>query len=92
MASELTGKPATVVLLASGKDSLHLVFSRSADLGVDMRKAMEAAARMVDGKGGGKPDVCQGGGKNPAGAGDALKEAEKVVEAMLRDDRGQVDA
>jgi alanyl-tRNA synthetase len=85
MAAALTDNPGTVALLASGRERLHLVFSRSADVGADMRKAMKAACEVVGGKGGGKADVCQGGGKNPRKAPEALKEAEKVVENMLGD-------
>jgi alanyl-tRNA synthetase len=48
-----------------------------------MREALKAACEVVGGKGGGKPEVCQGGGKNPERAFDALKEAEKIVEEML---------
>jgi alanyl-tRNA synthetase len=85
MAAALTRNPGTVALLASGTDRLHLVFSRSADVGADMRKAIQAACEVVDGKGGGKADVCQGGGKHPRRAVEALKEAEKVVENMIRE-------
>lgn len=85
MAAVLTASPGTVALLACGKERLHLIFSRSTDVGVDMRKALQAACKVVDGKGGGKAEVCQGGGKNPGKAPDALREAEKVVENMLRE-------
>ncbi len=83
MAAALTGEPGTVALLASGKERLHLVFSRSADVAADMRRAMQAACEVVEGRGGGKADVCQGGGKHPCKAPEALKEAERVVEVML---------
>jgi len=83
MAARITEDPAAIALLACGKETLHFVFSRSGDVGVDMREALKAACREVEGKGGGKPEVCQGGGKNPHKAPDALKEAEKVVEELL---------
>jgi alanyl-tRNA synthetase len=82
-ASALTQNTGTVALLASGRGSVHLVFARSSDVGLDMRKAMQAACAVVDGKGGGKPEVCQGGGRNSERAGEALREAEKIIEAML---------
>ena len=85
MAAALTRSPGTVALMASGRERLHLVFSRSTDVGADMRKAMQAACEVVDGKGGGKADVCQGGGKHPRKAPEALKKAEEVVENMIRE-------
>jgi len=84
IAAALTRNPGTVALLASGREKLHLVFSRSADVGVDMRKAIQAACEVVGGKGGGRADVCQGGGKHPGKAPEALEEAGKIVEDMIR--------
>jgi alanyl-tRNA synthetase len=83
IAAALTRSPRTVALLASGGERLHLVFSRSSDVAVDMREALRAACAVVDGKGGGKPEVSQGGAKNPEQAPEALKEAKKKVEEML---------
>jgi alanyl-tRNA synthetase len=83
MAAELTGNQGTVALLASGGGRLHFVFSRSADVGADMRRAMQAACKVVDGKGGGKPDVCQGGGKDCHKGPEALEAARQAVENML---------
>jgi alanyl-tRNA synthetase len=83
IASSLTDNPGTVALLASGADRLHFVFSRSADVQADMRQAMRAACAVADGKGGGKPEISQGGGKNPGRAQDALREAEAAVVEML---------
>jgi len=84
IAAALTRNPGTVALLASGREKLHLVFSRSADVGADMRKAIQAACEVVGGKGGGRADVCQGGGKHPGKAPEALEEAEQIVEDMIR--------
>jgi alanyl-tRNA synthetase len=83
IAGALTERPRTVALLASGAERLHLVFSRSSDLDVDMREAMQAACEVVGGKGGGKPGICRGGGVNPERAPDALKEATRVIEKQL---------
>jgi alanyl-tRNA synthetase len=83
IAGALTETPRMVALLASGTDRLHFVFARSADLDVDMRIAVEAACAVVDGKGGGRPEVCQGGGRNAERAPEALAEAEKAVTKML---------
>ena len=36
-------------------------------------------AKLVGGGGGGRPNMAQAGGKNPAGIDDALKKAEEVL-------------
>lgn len=55
----------TIALLASrDKDAARLVFARSADAPGDMNALMREACTILDGRGGGKPDMAQGGGKN----------------------------
>lgn len=64
LAHALIAKPATVALLASrDKDMARLVFARSADAPGDMSGLMREACAMLDGRGGGKPELAQGGGK-----------------------------
>ena len=64
LAHALIAKPATVALLASrDKDMARLVFARSADAPGDMSVLMREACAMLDGRGGGKPELAQGGGK-----------------------------
>lgn len=55
----------TVVFLAvhDGNDA-RLVFARSTDADGDMNLLMKEACNELDGRGGGKPDMAQGGGKN----------------------------
>jgi alanyl-tRNA synthetase len=85
MALRLTQEGNTVALLAAGTDSVHLVFSRSDDVSVDMRELIAAACALVGGKGGGKPAVCQGGGKNPLRIREALRESERLLDNHLRE-------
>ena len=61
----------TIALLASrdhdstqNRDMARLVFAKSADAPGDMNALMKQACEMLDGRGGGKPDLAQGGGKN----------------------------
>ena len=77
----------TAVLLANvdeknGKATLFAAFSK--DLVADGYNAVDwvkAAAKKVQGGGGGRPDLAQAGGKNPAGAADAIAEAKAWLEA-----------
>jgi alanyl-tRNA synthetase len=83
MAAALTGKGGGAVLLASGRERLHLVFSRSSDVAADMRAVIKGACEIVGGKGGGRPEVCQGGGTIPGKADEALEAAVRILEALL---------
>lgn len=83
MAARLTSQGGRVVLLASRDERLHLVFARSADVSADMRRLMEAAAAIADGKGGGRPEVCEGGAKNLHRAEEALQAAADLLRTLL---------
>jgi alanyl-tRNA synthetase len=76
LAFALVSNPHTIALLASrDKDTARLVFARSADATGDMNALMREACAMLDGHGGGRPDMAQGGGKHVAKIGDALTHA-----------------
>jgi alanyl-tRNA synthetase len=80
LAQALIAKPAIVALLASrDKETARLVFARSADASGDMSVLMREACALIDGRGGGKPELAQGGGKNVA----RLEEAIAHVVAQL---------
>jgi alanyl-tRNA synthetase len=83
MAASLAGGAATVALLACGTDGVHFVFARSADLPIDLRQIMDVACGIVGGRGGGKPDFCEGGGNTSKHAQAALDGAEKALVAKL---------
>src|SRR5215213_5911316 len=76
LAHSLITHPGTIALLAAhDKDTARLVFARSADASGDMNALMREACALLDGRGGGKPDLAQGGGKNVEKLQDALNHA-----------------
>ena len=71
-----------VVLVASGGERVTLVAAvndAGRDRGLSANAVLREAAVAVDGKGGGKDDVAQGGGSKPAGIADALARAEQLI-------------
>jgi len=65
IAHSLIANPRVIALLGSREnETARLVFARSADVAGDMNSLMRKACELLDGKGGGKPDMAQGGGKN----------------------------
>lgn len=72
---------AVILLAAVEGDKISLVAGVTKDL-TDRFKAgelMRHVAEQVDGKGGGRPDMAQGGGTNPAALPDALKSVSQWV-------------
>jgi alanyl-tRNA synthetase len=64
LALALISHPNTVALLGSRLgDTARLVFARSSDAWGDMNALMRGACLLIDGRGGGKSDMAQGGGK-----------------------------
>lgn len=65
LALALIAQPNVVALLGSSDgDTARLVFARSSDAPGDMNTLMRGACSVIDGRGGGRPDMAQGGGKN----------------------------
>jgi alanyl-tRNA synthetase len=80
VAQALMANPQTIVLLGShDKDAARLVFARSADAPGDMSVLIRDACALLDGRGGGKPDMAQGGGKNVAKLSEAIEWAARSV-------------
>lgn len=75
-----------VVLGRDGGKSVQLVAAVTKDLAgkkVHAGKIIGAIAPVVGGKGGGRPDMAQGGGKDASQLGAALEKAYEAVEAQL---------
>ncbi len=83
ISSEVTQNPRAVALLAGG-DPVHFVFSRSKDVPIDMRPLISMACEVVGGRGGGRPEVCQGGGGRKEDASKALEVSKKALIEMVK--------
>ncbi|HEX3086398.1 MAG TPA: DHHA1 domain-containing protein [Pyrinomonadaceae bacterium] len=80
LALALINHPNLVALLASRDgDTARLVFARANDATGDMNALMRKACQMIDGRGGGKPDLAQGGGKNIDAISEALDAATRSL-------------
>lgn len=62
LASRLTAHDSVIALLGLAGDKSLLVFARSANLTHDMNAALKAALAHFGGRGGGQPNMAQGGG------------------------------
>jgi alanyl-tRNA synthetase len=74
-------RPSAVVVVAGG-DRVSVVAAvnpAGRARGLSANELLRVAAGPIGGKGGGKEDLAQGGGTNPAGIEEALREAEHLV-------------
>ncbi|HEY0739667.1 MAG TPA: DHHA1 domain-containing protein [Herpetosiphonaceae bacterium] len=72
-----------VALLGLRADKAQLVFNRPAGVTADMGALLKAAAAIVGGRGGGKPDAAQGGGPDRERLDEALQTALTELQASL---------
>lgn len=72
-----------VALLGLRADKAQLVFNRPAGVAADMGALLKAAAAIVGGRGGGKPDAAQGGGPDRERLDEALQTAMVQLQASL---------
>lgn len=62
LALKICGRPSTVALLADKSDQLRVVFARSADSSLDVAALLRKTLDQFGGRGGGRPNLAQGGG------------------------------
>jgi alanyl-tRNA synthetase len=62
LAVKICARPGTVALLADQADQLRVVFARSADANVDLAAVLKQTLEKFGGRGGGRPNIAQGGG------------------------------
>jgi alanyl-tRNA synthetase len=62
LASKICSRPGTVALLVDEGDQLRVVFARSADGTADMNALLKKTLDRFGGRGGGRPNLAQGGG------------------------------
>ena len=74
LASDLDGKVSLVAMVTEG----------AMKQGAHAGNLIKGIASLVGGGGGGRPNMAQAGGKNPAGIPDAIREAKNVLEAQLQ--------
>ena len=76
-----------VVVLASGNDGKVSLMVTATDAamkqGAHAGNLVKAIAGLVGGGGGGRPNMAQAGGKNPAGIQEALRKAAEALEGQL---------
>ena len=74
-------------MLASEKDGkvnlIAMATQEAMDKGAHAGNLIKAIAGKVGGGGGGRPNMAQAGGKNPAGISDAIAQARAVLEAQV---------
>ena len=77
-----------VIVLASQKDGkvflVAMVTDEAQKAGAHAGNLIKAIAGLVGGGGGGRPNMAQAGGKNPAGVDEALVKAVEVVKEQVQ--------
>lgn len=62
LAQALAAESGVVALLGAAGEKAQLIFARSADVSVDVQPLLKKALELIGGRGGGRPNLAQGGG------------------------------
>lgn len=79
LALHLAKQGRCVALLASRGDRVQVAFARSDDVGYDMAALLREVAPIFGGRGGGQPQIAQGGGTDPTHIDEALRHAVNLL-------------
>lgn len=75
-----------VVLVSTTGDKANVMFMADDDAiskGAHAGNMIKEIAKLVGGGGGGRPNMAQAGGKNPAGVDEAVAKAKEILEAQI---------
>ena len=72
------------VAISGGTADGHSYINEAMAKGAHAGNLIKAIAAKVGGGGGGRPNMAQAGGKNPAGIPDAIAEVKTALEGMLK--------
>ena len=73
LAVKICARPSTVALLADESDQLRVVFARSTDSSIDVSAILKKTLEHFGGRGGGRPNLAQGGGLTAESGDEVLK-------------------
>ncbi len=83
LAGRIAAGPGRVALLGATGEKAALVFARSEDVGLDASALLRQAVGPFGGRGGGRPNLAQGGVPDGANVRAALDEAARAVRGLL---------
>jgi alanyl-tRNA synthetase len=87
MVDDLRGKLQSGVIVlgsvADGKVSLIAAVTKDLTNRLDAGKIVKQAASFVEGSGGGRKDLAEAGGKNPAKLDELIRAVHSIIEGML---------
>jgi alanyl-tRNA synthetase len=83
LAQKVCNRPKTVALLADESDQIRVAFARSADSSVDVAAVLKKTLEKFGGKGGGRPNLAQGGGFAAPTAEAVLEYAKQLLRAAF---------
>jgi alanyl-tRNA synthetase len=83
--NRLGARPGVIALFSADGTKVNFVVattSAARDQGIAAGKLVPTFAPSIEGRGGGKPDLAQGGGTNPAGIADAVRALHSALDGL----------